>query len=184
MFQYITQKILSIQTKDVTTSFRRWTAVVCVIIVFVVLTFSFWSLLINEPLPSKDISAPTRSTALNDDKGVLDKFYYFDGIGITDPSTNFGQLQSTAEVAQKCKMFGDDCLGFDTLGSLFLERDRNIATLNGLQPQFKGGVYISSDYNNASEICNTLGGNFDKSKKQCTHFNRKDVRNYPFPNIN
>lgn len=185
--QSITSSLLSVKTKSATNFFERWTAVISVLFVYLVLTLSMWSLLIDEAriAPSNSINS-SRVTTPNNSK-LLDNFYYFDGIGITDPSTNFANSVpplSTTEIAEKCKMFGAKCLGFDTLGSLFLSRDRDIATLKGLQPQYKGGLYIAienkhSEY--AHKVCKKLGGNFNQTKRMCTQFNRGNIDNYPFP---
>lgn len=181
----IRQSLLSITTADTKTFLSRWTAVFSVVCVYLILALGAWHLLVIDPGPPPvSIGAPSRRTTPANNR-VLDQFYYFDGIGITNPSTNFAQplAPSNTEMASKCKMFGNDCLGFDTLGSLFLARDRNIATLAGLQPRFKGGLYVATDNAHAEKICNKLKGEFNESKRQCTRIDRDAIDNYPFPDL-
>lgn len=177
------QSLLSIKTKDTVNFLNRWTAVICVLCVYLILTLGIWKLLIEDPPIQKTIN-PKRIIEANKNS-LLDNFYYFDGLGITDPSTNFSDsiniTPSITDMATKCKMFGNDCLGFDTLGSLFLKRDQDISTLKGLKKQYRGGLYIATDGPHANKVCEQLGGDFDKVNKHCVNFNRSAINDYPFP---
>lgn len=183
---FFTTKLNSIKTEDVITFVNRWTAVISIIVTFVILSLGIWSLLFKNPPVAKIIPHRNRIIRSNANKDTLNGFYYFDGIGIIDNNTNFSIPGTTggyrdSYVAEKCKLFGDNCLGFDTLGSLFLKRDEDIATLKGFDKSYNGGLYIKTSTDHAREICEKLGGSFDSESKRCTEFNRTEIDEYPFP---
>jgi hypothetical protein len=181
---FFTRSLNSIKTKDVVAFANRWTAVISVIITFLVLCFAFWYLLFQQPLPVKTIRQQREFTDTSSNN--LDGYFYFDGIGISGASTNFyggsGSVTPSAnDLAGKCKLFGDNCLGFDTLGSIFLARDAEIATLKGLQKKYKGGTYIKTTADHALSICEKLGGDFNENTRVCDNFNRGAISEFPFP---
>lgn len=177
--------LYSIKTSDAKSFLNRWVAVLSVVFTFVLLSLTFWELLIhNKQVADPVISNLGRSDEdnnVNDTAEVLQDFYYFDGIGITNPSTNFSDVTNATTIANRCKLFGSKCLGFDTNGSLFLERDKDIATLKGFLPKYRGGLYIGTTSKHAKRVCDNLGGDFNDTTRSCDNFNRTAIDEYPFP---
>jgi len=77
-------------------------------------------------------------------KKELSKLRYVEGLGIQNSGTFYEGLEPQ-ELWKRCKRFGKECLAFDTLGNLFLYKDRNRVKMNQLNIGYApdNGVYIN-----------------------------------------
>jgi hypothetical protein len=104
------------------------------VLIGIVLSVWIWtSILGDTPIPAGSIydtstahgACKMRRTGSGKD---LEKFYFFPKIGVLNTATalrnSLGETMSIQEMARKCKMFGQDCYGFDSDGNLVLERDK------------------------------------------------------------
>ena len=105
--------------------------------------------------PSEQQIDPERQAELE-----FAEWKYLKGLGVLNPTTSFEGL-SKLDLFKKCKLFGKNCYGFDTLGNLFL--DRNMSDKNSGIAQLRNNYAI------------TDGLHMPKSNKYettCQYFNR------------
>jgi len=188
----ISNYIYSIRTKTVTGFFQRWTAVISIIFVYLLLTIWIWNAFDVDTsfIPTRNIVLPTK--ALN--RGNLQDFFYFPGIGVTNPSVNYDNplIQEGVnphDMSNKCKLYGPQCMGFDTKGSLYLQNDKGIAKLQAFaEGSGANGFYLkefeSSPPSNSGlppvkaskTMCDELGGTHHKFYKSCIGFDPVTIR--------
>jgi len=180
MLNALKNQLFNIKTSDAYHFINRWVAIISVLATYLILALSIWNLLVDDVTPPIIIHQPSRIIVPNDN-GIMNNFWYFNGIGISNPSTNFSSIPgiNKEEIAQKCKLFGNDCIGFDTIGSIFLKRDTHIATLRGLDKQYKGGFYMVTNKTDAESMCKNMGGTFTELKRECNNINRSLIKDYP-----
>lgn len=180
VFQSIKNTINSITTKHVFDFYNRWLAIISILLVYIILIFAIKNLLNNTSAIQHTLSKPTITHPDITHINQLNDFWYFDGVGIHGASTNFGEQSIPTETADKCKLFGNKCLGFDTIGNLLLERDKGIANLRAFHPTHKGGFYLKAKQPRAHTFCNQLKGRFNTSKQTCNNFKRDEITNLNF----
>lgn len=108
------------------------------ILVLISLSLYWWTfMLYDTPIPSGSIYDTTESPYYqnyqNQNGGLFrslhpNDFYFFPRIGVTNTSTNFASTDGRplpSEVAEKCRLFGKDCIGFDSDGYMVLSRDKD-----------------------------------------------------------
>lgn len=175
VFTYLSNAIYSIQTQSVIFFLKRWTAIVSILIVFTSIAITTSNLLDNTSHSITKTKTPSIYRNIPQ-KSIINDYWYFDGIGISGATTNFGEMLSPIQIAEKCKLFNNKCLGFDSKGSLFLDRDKGIAKLQHAshhQP-LKGGFYLSGSLQ-SKEMCDKLKGGFNSTQRTCTNFNRNEI---------
>lgn len=180
--------IYGIQTKSVSSFFQRWTAVASIIFVYLLLAMWVWRLFeVDTSFKPYSANVVLAEKPLN--RGNLQDFFYFPGIGVMNPSVNYDNYAigiDPHEIADKCKLYGPQCMGFDTKGSLYLQRDRGVSSLQPFKDE--SGFYLKEfespppkdsglpPVKASKTMCDELGGIYHKYYQSCTDFDPITIR--------
>ncbi len=106
--------------------------------------------------PSEQQIDPERQAELE-----FAEWKYLKGLGVLNSSTMFEGL-SPLDLFKKCKLFGKNCNGFDTLGNLFLER-------NMRQSRIESIAQLRKNYAITDGLYMPKGNKYETT---CQYFNR------------
>lgn len=135
---------------------------------------------LNEPIVtirSPDFVPPFSKTTQSEN--ILESSYvYYPGISISSPNTTIGSGSSNESKAKKCQIWGDQCIGFDEFGSLFLRRDLLTSKLSATE-KGQGGFYIRTisekDREIAKTLCEKIGGDLADDSSVCSYPELYDI---------
>lgn len=88
-------------------------------------------------------------------------FYLFPGLGVLNTSTTLRDPEGALlpkELAKNCRLFGKDCIGFDSDGNLVLSRDKETLRFRKFEDNKKYGYYRHMPGDQG----------YESFKKQCT----------------
>lgn len=102
------------------------------------------------------------------DKSIPKDFYFFEKIGAQNTTTYFDMLEPK-ELAEKCMIFKNECIGFDSQGNLVLGRDKDRLRFVTLSDDNQGYYRYLESEDEFKEACEkNFGGEIDGKKCKLT----------------
>ena len=101
-----------------------------ILIIIVLAVYWWYDIISNTPIPQGSIDEPIRKRRHKLSPSPMDPgpdFYFFPKLGVINTSTTLRDQEGPLfpnELAKRCRMFGKNCMGFDSDGHLILTRDK------------------------------------------------------------
>lgn len=99
------------------------------ILALMIISVYIWTNIIrNTEIPIGSIYDTSIITPHLKDPNVFNDFYFIPYLNVTNSSTILRDIEGPlipTQMAPKCRLFGTDCIGFDTNGHLLLTKDKS-----------------------------------------------------------